>query len=129
MFSVIILALIVLVSVCSALKTASFKVRFTSRLQANIVQTAVSAGSFKTLVAAVTAAGLADTLSGPGPFSVFAPTDEAFAKLPKGTVDGMYVYVISIIYAPPALHHTIVIHHLHIIFLPLQLHSSIEGHS
>ena len=97
MFSVIILALIVLVSVCSALKTASFKVRSSSRLQANIVQTAVSAGSFKTLVAAVTAAGLADTLSGPGPFSVFAPTDEAFAKLPKGTVDGMYVYVISMI--------------------------------
>ena len=94
MFSVIILALIVLVSVCSALKTNSFKVRSSStRLHANIVQTAVGAGSFKTLVAAVTAAGLADTLSGPGPFSVFAPTDEAFAKLPKGTVDGMSYFV------------------------------------
>jgi uncharacterized surface protein with fasciclin (FAS1) repeats len=52
----------------------------------NIVETAVSAGSFQTLVAAVQAAGLADTLSGEGPFTVFAPTDEAFAKLPEGTV-------------------------------------------
>ena len=53
----------------------------------NIVETAVGAGSFKTLVAAVKAAGLADVLSGKGPFTVFAPTDEAFAKLPKGTVE------------------------------------------
>jgi uncharacterized surface protein with fasciclin (FAS1) repeats len=53
----------------------------------DIVDTAVSAGSFKTLVAAVKAAGLADTLKGPGPFTVFAPTDEAFAKLPAGTVE------------------------------------------
>jgi uncharacterized surface protein with fasciclin (FAS1) repeats len=55
----------------------------------NIVQTAISAGSFKTLVAAVQAAGLAETLSGNGPFTVFAPTDEAFAKLPAGTVDAL----------------------------------------
>lgn len=55
----------------------------------NIVQTAISAGSFKTLVAAVQAAGLAETLSGTGPFTVFAPTDEAFAKLPAGTVDAL----------------------------------------
>ncbi len=48
----------------------------------NIVETAVSAGTFKTLVAAVTEAGLVDTLSGPGPFTVFAPSDEAFAKIP-----------------------------------------------
>ena len=54
-----------------------------------IVETAVGAGNFKTLVAAVTAAGLADTLSGTGPFTVFAPTDEAFAALPEGTVDGL----------------------------------------
>lgn len=54
---------------------------------ANIVETAVDAGSFGTLVAAVKAAGLVDTLSGPGPFTVFAPTDEAFAKLPAGTVE------------------------------------------
>jgi uncharacterized surface protein with fasciclin (FAS1) repeats len=52
-----------------------------------IVDVAVSAGSFNTLVAAVKAAGLADTLSGKGPFTVFAPTDAAFAKLPAGTVD------------------------------------------
>lgn len=55
----------------------------------NIVQTAVAAGSFKTLVAAVQAAGLAETLSGAGPFTVFAPTDEAFAKLPAGTLDAL----------------------------------------
>jgi transforming growth factor-beta-induced protein len=54
-----------------------------------IVETAVAAGSFNKLVAAVTAAGLADTLSGPGPFTVFAPTDEAFAKLPAGTVEDL----------------------------------------
>ena len=53
----------------------------------DIVDTAVAAGSFKTLVAAVQAAGLVDVLKGDGPFTVFAPTDEAFAKLPKGTLD------------------------------------------
>ena len=56
---------------------------------ANIVDTAVQAGSFNTLVAAVKAAGLVDTLQGAGPFTVFAPTDEAFAKLPEGTVDNL----------------------------------------
>lgn len=56
---------------------------------ANIVQTAVAAGSFRTLVKAVQAAGLAETLSGKGPFTVFAPTDEAFSKLPSGTVEGL----------------------------------------
>jgi len=56
---------------------------------ADIVDTAVSAGNFTTLVAAVKAAGLVDTLKGPGPFTVFAPTDEAFAKLPAGTVDAL----------------------------------------
>jgi uncharacterized surface protein with fasciclin (FAS1) repeats len=55
----------------------------------DIVDTAVAAGSFKTLVAAVKAAGLAETLKGPGPFTVFAPTDEAFAKLPAGTVESL----------------------------------------
>ena len=55
----------------------------------NIVETAVSAGSFKTLVTAVQAAGLAPTLSSPGPFTVFAPTDEAFARLPAGTVENL----------------------------------------
>jgi len=53
----------------------------------DIVDTAVAAGSFKTLVAAVQAAGLVETLKGEGPFTVFAPTDEAFAKLPEGTVE------------------------------------------
>ncbi len=56
---------------------------------ADIVDTAVNAGSFNTLVAAVKAAGLVDTLKSKGPFTVFAPTDEAFAKLPEGTVDGL----------------------------------------
>jgi uncharacterized surface protein with fasciclin (FAS1) repeats len=56
---------------------------------ADIVDTAVSAGSFKTLVKAVQAAGLVDTLKGPGPFTVFAPTDEAFAKLPAGTLESL----------------------------------------
>ena len=56
---------------------------------ADIVETAVAAGSFNTLVTAVKAAGLVDTLKGPGPFTVFAPTDEAFAKLPGGTVENL----------------------------------------
>ena len=56
---------------------------------ANIVEVAVGAGSFKTLVAAVQAAGLVDTLTGHGPFTVFAPNDEAFAKLPAGTVEAL----------------------------------------
>lgn len=55
----------------------------------DIVDTAVGAGSFTTLVAAVTAAGLVDTLKGPGPFTVFAPTDAAFAALPAGTVENL----------------------------------------
>jgi uncharacterized surface protein with fasciclin (FAS1) repeats len=55
----------------------------------DIVDVAVKAGSFKTLVAAVQAAGLVDTLKSPGPFTVFAPTDEAFAKIPKATLDAL----------------------------------------
>ena len=54
-----------------------------------IVDVAVGAGTFNTLVAAVTAAGLVETLSGEGPFTVFAPTDEAFAALPDGLVDAL----------------------------------------
>jgi uncharacterized surface protein with fasciclin (FAS1) repeats len=56
---------------------------------ADIVDTAVKAGSFSTLVAAVKAAGLVDTLKSAGPFTVFAPTDDAVAKLPAGTVDSL----------------------------------------
>src|SRR5512139_3914111 len=57
--------------------------------QKDIVDTAVSAGSFNTLVAAVQAAGLVDTLKGAGPFTVFAPTNEAFAKIPKADLDAI----------------------------------------
>ena len=59
------------------------------KAESDIVDTAVGAGSFKTLVAAVKAAGLVETLKGKGPFTVFAPTDEAFAKLPAGTVESL----------------------------------------
>jgi uncharacterized surface protein with fasciclin (FAS1) repeats len=55
----------------------------------DIIDTAVAAGTFKTLAAALTAADLVDTLKGTGPFTVLAPTDEAFAKLPAGTVDSL----------------------------------------
>ncbi len=72
---------------------ASVLTLITSNLRAaeekTIVGVAVDAGQFKTLVAAVKAAGLVDTLSGKGPFTVFAPTDEAFAKLPAGTVESL----------------------------------------
>ncbi len=57
--------------------------------KADIVDTAVAAGDFKTLAKALTEAGLVDTLKGKGPFTVFAPTDAAFAKLPKGTVEAL----------------------------------------
>jgi uncharacterized surface protein with fasciclin (FAS1) repeats len=57
--------------------------------KADIVDTAVAAGSFNTLATALQAAGLVDTLKGSGPFTVFAPTDEAFAKLPAGTVENL----------------------------------------
>lgn len=61
----------------------------TAAKAADIVDTAIAAGSFKTLVTAVQAAGLVDTLKGPGPFTVFAPTDEAFAKIPKADLDAL----------------------------------------
>lgn len=60
---------------------------FAQAQTADIVDTAVAAGSFTTLAAALDAAGLVETLKGPGPFTVFAPTDEAFAALPAGTVE------------------------------------------
>jgi uncharacterized surface protein with fasciclin (FAS1) repeats len=60
-----------------------------SALAQDIVDVATKTGSFSTLVAAVKSAGLEDTLKGPGPFTVFAPTDEAFAKIPKATLDAL----------------------------------------
>ena len=60
-----------------------------ARAADDIVDTAVKAGSFETLVTALKAAGLVETLKGPGPFTVFAPNDDAFAKLPKGTVEDL----------------------------------------
>lgn len=65
----------------------TFGVRAAHHGKMDIVDTAVNAGQFTTLVAAVKAAGLVETLKGTGPFTVFAPTDEAFAKLPAGTVE------------------------------------------
>ena len=77
----------------NTLRTATIAIAMTLAATAtkasDIVDTAVSAGSFNTLVAAVKAAGLVDTLKGKGPFTVFAPTDEAFAKLPAGTVENL----------------------------------------
>lgn len=67
--------------------SAKEKVSLETDKPANIVETAVAAGQFKTLAAALEAAGLIDALTGEGPFTVFAPTDEAFAKLPAGTVE------------------------------------------
>ncbi len=71
-----------------AKKQGSF-IKTSARVQPDIVDTAVSAGSFNTLVTAVKAAGLVGTLKGKGPYTVFAPTDEAFAKVPKATLDGL----------------------------------------
>ncbi len=76
-------------ALAGALVTVSTPAAAQTHNQSNddIVDVAVSAGSFQTLVAAVQAAGLVETLKGEGPFTVFAPTDEAFAKLPAGTVE------------------------------------------
>lgn len=74
----------------TAQKTGETKMEAkTTQKPMDIVETAIAAGSFNTLVAAVKAAGLVETLKGAGPFTVFAPTDEAFAKLPKGTVEAL----------------------------------------
>ena len=81
-----VLAALVTMPTLASAQTSTHKEKAPMR---NIVEIAVEAGSFKTLVAAVTAAGLAETLQGTGPFTVFAPTDAAFAKLPAGTVEGL----------------------------------------
>ena len=73
----------------SAATIASASVAFAGGHSKDIVDTAVGAGSFATLVAAVQAAGLVETLKGEGPFTVFAPTDDAFAALPEGTVQSL----------------------------------------
>jgi uncharacterized surface protein with fasciclin (FAS1) repeats len=85
------LAVLALAAVCAiaALGTGSTAGAAPRAAQKNIVQTAVAAGQFKTLVALVKKAGLAGTLSGKGPFTVFAPTDAAFAKVPKATLDSL----------------------------------------
>ena len=78
------------VMICCALLVAlSFSSSTLAESKKDIVDTAIAAGDFKTLAAALQAAGLVDTLKGPGPFTVFAPTDEAFAKLPPGTVEDL----------------------------------------
>jgi uncharacterized surface protein with fasciclin (FAS1) repeats len=78
------------VMICSALLLAlSFSSSAFAGPRQDIVDTAVGAGDFKTLATALQAAGLVDTLKGPGPFTVFAPTDEAFAKLPAGTLEDL----------------------------------------
>ncbi len=78
-----------LVAVAVAVPVALGSFVTTAANKMNVVETAVSAGQFSTLVSAVQAAGLVDTLTGKGPFTVFAPTDEAFAKLPAGTVEDL----------------------------------------
>lgn len=83
-------ALLLAVAACGgSSKPAATSAASTPAATADIVDTAVAAGSFTTLVTAVQAAGLVDTLKGDGPFTVFAPTDEAFAKLPPGTVEAL----------------------------------------
>jgi uncharacterized surface protein with fasciclin (FAS1) repeats len=78
-----------LVMAALAVVALSFSGMSARAAEKDIVDTAVSAGQFKTLAAALDAAGLVDTLKGDGPFTVFAPTDEAFAKLPDGTVENL----------------------------------------
>ena len=78
---------IVQIGIVAALMTLSAVPGIAQAPSKDIVETAVAAGSFTTLARALQAAGLVDTLKGKGPFTVFAPTDEAFAKLPAGTLD------------------------------------------
>ena len=83
-------ALLLLLAVVGAQPlSAKVEVPGDTAKQANIVETVVAAGQFKTLAAALEAAGLIDALTAEGPFTVFAPTDEAFAKLPAGTVESL----------------------------------------
>jgi uncharacterized surface protein with fasciclin (FAS1) repeats len=81
LFVVLLVAAVMVLSTGTAFKGAE------AAEELDIVETAAASGSFNTLVAAVNAAGLTETLKGDGPFTVFAPTDEAFAKLPEGTLE------------------------------------------
>ena len=76
-------------SVFALTATAAMATSAFAQSEMDIVETAAEAGSFTTLLAAAEAAGLVETLKGDGPFTVFAPTDEAFAALPEGTVEGL----------------------------------------
>ena len=78
-----------IVAVAAAMISVTAVTAQTQSAKADIVDTAVAAGSFNTLAKALQAADLVDTLKGKGPFTVFAPTDEAFAKLPQGTLDDL----------------------------------------
>ncbi len=77
------------VAVAAAIIGVAFGATLARAGKQDIVDTAVANGQFKTLAAALNAAGLVNTLKGPGPFTVFAPTDDAFAKLPPGTLDDL----------------------------------------
>lgn len=81
--SVAILSLVLTLNVCAALPARA------NEAENTVLQVAASAGTFKTLVAAIEAAELQDSVNSPGPLTVFAPTDEAFAKLPAGTVESL----------------------------------------
>jgi uncharacterized surface protein with fasciclin (FAS1) repeats len=76
-------------AIALSFSSMAFAAETADKKEKDIVDTAVAAGSFKTLAAALQAAGLVDTLKGEGPFTVFAPTDEAFAKLPAGALDAL----------------------------------------
>jgi uncharacterized surface protein with fasciclin (FAS1) repeats len=86
---VALLALPFVIATCGEEETSTSPSPSPSLVQKDIVDTAVEAGSFTTLVSAVQAAGLEETLRGEGPFTVFAPTDDAFAALPEGTLDAL----------------------------------------
>jgi len=86
---VLALALVLPAAACGGASKASPAAATAAVASADIVDTAIAAGSFTTLVTALKAADLVDTLKGAGPFTVFAPTDAAFAKLPPGTVDAL----------------------------------------
>lgn len=78
-----------MLKLAAVVASLSCSTAFAAEAAKDIVDTAVAAGSFNTLVTAVTKAGLVETLKGPGPFTVFAPTDEAFAKVPKADLDAL----------------------------------------